>query len=133
MGASRIHSHLLALLHKRRKGRAQMLHDQLMIVPAQIMCRLDGHVVQHKRTDNRIDRTDAELMQILCAQLLANPQQPFYVLAIRRIPGILCLRTIVMHPSRQCLHGQHANIVGSQQIAHLCGSIKGRRDIYNYG
>lgn len=116
------YSHLLAFLHEGRQGRAQMLHDQLMIVPAQIMGRLDGHVVQHKGTHDRVDRTDAELMQILRAQLLADAQQPLHVLAVRRIPGILCLRPVVVDASRQCLHGQHAHIVGGQQVAQLRGS-----------
>lgn len=65
--------HLLAFLHQRCQRRAQMLHHQLVIVPAQIVSRLDGHVVQHKGADYRVDRTDAELVQILCAQFLANP------------------------------------------------------------
>lgn len=99
-----------------------MLHHQLVVVPAQIVRRLNGHVVQDKGTHYRVDGTDAELMQILGAQLLADPQQPLDILAIRRIPGVLGLRSIVVDASGQSLHGQHAHVVGGQQISQLGGS-----------
>lgn len=67
------YSHLLTLLDERRERRTQVLHHHLVVVPAQIVGGLNGHVMQHERTHDRVDRTDAELVQILGAQFLADP------------------------------------------------------------
>lgn len=97
-----------------------MLHYQLVIVTSQIVRRFDGNIVQYKGTDNRINCADAELMEILCAQSFGDAQQPFDVIAIRWIACILGLWTIIVHAPRQCLHSQHAHIVGGKQITQLC-------------
>lgn len=52
-------------------------------------------------------------------KMFRNPQQPFDVFSVSRIPGILGLRPIVVQPSRQSFHRQHPHPVSGQQISQL--------------
>lgn len=75
--------------------------------------------MQNERADNRIDGAHAKLMQILGAQFLRDLQQPFDILAVRWIAGVFRLWTIIVHTPGQRFHGQHANVVCSEQVAQL--------------
>lgn len=57
--------HLLALLYERSERGAQVLHDQTGVVPGQVLGGFYRDVVQDERTDDRIDRTDTKLMEVL--------------------------------------------------------------------
>lgn len=81
------YSHLLALLHERRERAAQVLHDEVVRATArQPVRRLHAQLVQHERRHHRVHRAHAELVQVLRAQTLRDPQQPLDVLTVRGVP-----------------------------------------------
>lgn len=77
-----------------------MLHHQGWVVAGQIVGGLDGDLVQHERADDRVDDADAELVEVLRAELLRDAQEPLDVLAVRRVACVLRLRPIVVDAAR---------------------------------
>lgn len=96
-----LYIHLLTLVDQRQQRGAQMLHHQSRIIPRQVLSSLDRYIMQHERAYNRIHHADAEVMKMMCAQILGYPQQPFDILAVGWISRIFGLRSVVVHASRQ--------------------------------
>lgn len=103
--------HLLALLHERGQSRPQVLRNNRRIVPGQIVCGLDGDLVQHERRHDRVDGAHAKLVQILRSEPFRDAQQPLDVLAVRWIAGVLGLRSVIVYAPSQGFEGEHAGVV----------------------
>ena len=107
-------------MHERRqKCGAQMLNDERGVVAREIVGRLERDVMQHEGADDAVNDGDDQLVQILRAQSLRDAQQPFHVLAVGRITGVLGLRPVVVHATRERLQGEHTHAVSGEEGAPL--------------
>lgn len=94
-----------------QKCRAKVLDDEGRVVPGEIVGHLQGDVVKNEGADDAVDGANDELVKILRPKALGNSQEPFHVLAVGRIPGVLGLRSIVVHPSSQRFQREHTHSI----------------------
>lgn len=96
-----------------------MLQEESGVASGQVICRFKSNVVKNERTDDTVDRADAQLMETLRPQALRDSQQPLNVLAVRWIASVLRLRPIVVNSSCQGLQCQHTDTISSNQRSQL--------------
>lgn len=80
-----------------------MLQNERRVVPSKILGRLQSNMVEHEGTDDAVYSADAELVHILCTKALRDSEQKFNVFAVRWIPCILGLRSVVVYSTSQSL------------------------------
>lgn len=67
--------------------------------------------MKDERTDDAVHGTDAKLMHILRAEPFRHSEQEFYVFAVRWIPRVFSLRTVIVHSAGQSFQRQHAHTI----------------------
>lgn len=96
-----------------------MLDNESGIIPGKVKGRLERDIVQHERTDDAIDDSDAKLVKVLRSQALRYAQQPLDVLAVGWIARVLRLGPVIVNTARQSLESQHTHAVSSHKRTEL--------------
>lgn len=76
-----------------------MLQHESWIVSGQVDRRFQCNVVKNERANDAVHGADTKLMKILSTETFGHSQQPLHVFAVRRIPSVFRLGSVVVHPT----------------------------------